>query len=48
MRVHGHKIQISFGLWDIHCGADPFGPAVRDALRFEELELVILNHLMGG
>lgn len=42
------KYKFSFGPWNIHWGADPFGPGVRDALRFEELELVILNHLMGG
>lgn len=28
--------RFSFGPWNIHEGADPFGPAVRDGLRFEE------------
>ena len=28
--------RFSFGPWNIHEGADPFGPAVRDALAFSE------------
>jgi len=34
------KFRFSFGPWNIHEGADPFGPTVRDAVDFEKkLEL---------
>ena len=28
------EFQFSFGPWNIHEGADPFGPAVRDSIEF--------------
>ncbi len=31
-----NQYKFSFGPWNIHCGADPFGPAVRDELSFDE------------
>ena len=30
------KYRFSFGPWNIHEGADPFGPAVRDSFSFDE------------
>ncbi|HEA69681.1 MAG TPA: xylose isomerase [Desulfobacterales bacterium] len=31
-----NQYKFSFGPWNIHCGADPFGPVVRDELSFDE------------
>lgn len=31
-----NQYKFSFGPWNIHCGADPFGPGVRDELSIDE------------
>lgn len=48
------KFEFTFGPWNIHEGADPFGPMVRDSIEFgkkikvyEELDLLIMNHRLG-
>ena len=53
MEKNGYRF--SFGPWNIHEGADPFGPPVRPTRDFEskltvyyeELDWLILNGLMG-
>ena len=37
----------SFGPWNIHEGADPFGPEAQciEQRDYEALELAVLNHL---
>lgn len=46
MEKYGYRF--SLGRWNIHRGADPFGPPVHAARDYEQLDWLILSHLMGG